>query len=132
MNNYTILDARLVGEPKSVKLRDGKSLVKVRVADNPPGKRDDKRPARFVTCKSFGKQGEALARLSKGDVISVHGALGIEKYEQKDGTEGTDDVMIVQGFRVQKSESFFAEGEAKTKEPDPDGESLDDLFGGTL
>jgi single-stranded DNA-binding protein len=127
MNTYIIHDARLVAEPKVITLKDNKVLTKVRLADNPPGKKDDKRPARFVTAKSFGKQGEALAKLSKGDVISVSGDLAIEAYQDKEGNTKTEDVLILGKFRVQKSESFFAEGNTK---PDPEDASLDDLFGG--
>lgn len=126
MNTTTILDARVVQEPKVISLKEGKSLTKLRLADNPPGKKDDKRPARFVTGKSFGKQGEALAKLSKGDVIAVSGSLQIEEYEKKDGTKATDDVLMIDRFRVVKSESFYGDGPAKPKED----ESLDDLFGG--
>lgn len=124
MNNYTIFDARLVADAEKVDLKSDKTLTKCRVADNNVGKKDDSRPARFVSCKAFGAQAEAMAKLSKGDVITVSGQLQIEAYDAKDGTKKQQDVLMVNSFRVHKSETFF--GEKK----EPEGESLDALFGG--
>lgn len=128
MNAYTLMDGRLTADPEVVELRGDKKLTKLRLADNQPGKKDPNRPARFVTAKLFGAQGEAAARLSKGDTISATGQLAIEAYDAKDGTRKSQDVMMVDRFRVLSSDSFFAErGETKTKDGDP-GDPAEDLF----
>lgn len=124
MNTYIVHDGRLVADPETIVLKDGKYLIKVRIADNQVGKKDDKRPARFVTLKGFGVQGEQLSKLSKGDVISVVGSLTLEAFEDKTGVKRTADVMVVDKFRVQQSKSFFGDA-PKGKEES----SLDDLFG---
>lgn len=120
MNVKVILDARVVADPERVSLKSGKALTKVRLADNPPGKPDKSRPAKFVTGKAFGAQADAIARLSKGDVITVVGNEVLEAYTAKDGTEKTAEVLNIQSFRVQKSETFFGEKTEKTEEPGSD------------
>lgn len=114
MNTYTIFDARLVSEPKTkvIKTKDGtRNLTTLRVADNQQGKRSDedktKSPARFVTIKGWDKQGDLLAKLSKNDVITASGELTIESYENKEKVRVNDDVLKLQSFRVQKSDSFY-------------------------
>lgn len=115
-------------DPKTVDLKDGKKLTKLRLADNPPVKRSDrdKNPARFISAKAFGPRGEALAKLRKGDVITATGCLTIETYDGKDGTKGQDDVLVIDQYRVQKSPTYFNEDTATPTE----GEALDALFGG--
>jgi single-stranded DNA-binding protein len=113
MNTYVIHDARLVAEPKTKDVK-GKTLTTIRVADNPSGPKksdeDKKRsPARFLTIKAWEKQGDLLAKLSKGDVITASGELTIEAFPSKEDKTVyvTDDVLKLQSFRVQKSESFY-------------------------
>jgi len=121
VNSYDLMDGRAVANAELITLKDGKKLGKVRLADNPAGKKDDKRPARFLTAKAFGTQGEALSRLSQGDVISAVGELILEKYTDKDGNERTADVLMISKFRVHKSESFFAKKEGPSDEADVAG-----------
>lgn len=123
MNTYTILDARLVANPKTIDA-NGKTLVTLRIADNPQGlKKDadpkDKRRARFVTLKAWEKQGELMAKLSKNDVISVSGELVKEVFLNKDKDEQEDDVMRVVSFRVQKSDSFYGGAQDQGEEDRP-------------
>lgn len=112
MNVYCIKNARLVDAPRQVNLGERK-LTECRVADNPLKRKDRKgndRPARFVTIKFWEYQADMAAKLSKGDIIAVHGELEIEQYEGRDGTSKTKDTMTCQGFTVVKSETFYGRG----------------------
>lgn len=104
-NTYVLHDARLVADPETITLPSGDSLVNMRLADNPPHGKDDKRPPRFVKGKVFGKLAESAAKLTKGDIITVSGELGIEAYGEDLAKRA--DVMRINTFRVQKSESFY-------------------------
>lgn len=119
MNNYVILDARLVADPEVITPKSGDKFTKARVADNPPGKKDPAHPSRFVTLKAWGKQGENLAKLSKLDVITPTGELGVEVYTDKQGVEQRVDVMRLNGFRVQKSQTFFEPSAETDQSADP-------------
>lgn len=124
MNNYTIMNARLVADPRTVKI--GKTdLTEARVADNPRKKLDGKgrkRKARFVTLKFFGKLAPLAAKLSKGDIVAPTGSLEIDTYE-KDGAEVDKDVLVVNDFFVVKSDTFFG-GEQKADEAPAGGEDI--------
>lgn len=109
MNISTIVDARVVSEKAFTRKTSGatpNTITKIRLADNPSVK-SDRNPTRFLNGEAWGKLGEQLAKLSKGDVISVTGELKIEAYKDKDGNERADDVLTISHFRVQKSDSFF-------------------------
>jgi single-stranded DNA-binding protein len=85
-NTISIFDGRLVEDPRIVKTKDGKTLVSLRIADNPIGK-ESKYIATFV---SF-LLGEGLSRivqdrrLSKGDVVAVAGEFRLREYEKTGG-----------------------------------------------
>lgn len=108
-NTYIIHDARLVADPELVTLPNGDTLVAMRLADNPPHAKNDKRPARFVKAKAFGKLGESAMKLKQKDVISVVGELEIEAYGEDLAKRA--DTMRITSFRVQKSESFYGRTE---------------------
>lgn len=115
MNNYVCMDARLVDAPNHL---PNISLTEIRFADNPTKKTDNKGntiPARFVTGKAWGEQSKLVAKLSKLDVISVAGELGIEAYTDKEGNVRQKDVLRISSFKVQKSESFFAKAQEQTE-----------------
>lgn len=112
----TIVDARVVSEKAFVRQAKDKSITKIRVADN-PSRKNDRNPCRFVNAEAWGALGPQLAKLSKGDVVSLSGELKLDKYTDKNGQERTDDVLTVTSFRVQKSESFFSGGPS-TQAPD--------------
>ena len=114
MNISTIVDARVVSEKAFQRTAGTNTITKIRVADN-PSRKNDRNPCRFLNAEGWGQVGEGLARLSKGDVVSVTGELKLDKYTDKNGTERVDDVIVVTAFRVQKSESFFSGG---TKQAD--------------
>ncbi len=116
MNQYIIVDARVVSDEAKTRQAGKQTITKIRVADNTPV-RNERNPGRFVNVEIWGKQGEALTRLSKGDIISVYGELVIDKFTTKEGVEKFDDLLKAQGFRVQKSTSFFEGGK---KEPEPE------------
>lgn len=127
MNSYTILNARLVAAPKSLKL-GGKSFTELRVADNPM-KRKDKNgkdlKGRFVTLKFWEFQAELAAKLSSGDVIVPTGELTIETFTDKTGAERDKDVMVVTRFIVSKSESFYTKTEAAPAEAPAEAPATD-------
>jgi single-stranded DNA-binding protein len=107
----TIVDARVVSETAFTRQAGTSKVTKIRVADN-PSRKSDRTPARFVNAEAWGTMGEQLAKLSKGDVVSLTGELKLDKYTDKKGVERTDDVLVVTQFRVQKSESFYVKGPA--------------------
>ena len=120
MNISTILDARVVSEKPFVrKTKESGSITKVRLADN-PSRKNDRNPCRFMNGEAWGKLGEQLAKLSKGDVISCTGELKIDKYVDKDGVDRQDDLLTITAFRVQKSDSFFDKGEETATTPPAD------------
>lgn len=120
----TIVDARVVSERAFVRNAGANTITKIRVADN-PSRKADRTPCRFVNAEAWGATGEQLAKLSKGDVVSLSGELKLDKYTDKAGTERTDDVLTVTAFRVQKSESFFAAKQTQVQAQD-DGPTPDD------
>lgn len=113
MNISTIVDARVVSEKAFTRKTDTNTITKLRLADN-PSKKNDRNPTRFLNGEAWGKLGEQLAKLSKGDVISVTGELKIEKYTTKEGVEKFDDLLTITAFRVQKSDSFFGSEKEET------------------
>lgn len=125
MNISTILDARVVSEKPFTRQAGTSSITKIRVADN-PSRKNDRNPCRFLNAEGWGAVGEGLARLSKGDVVSLTGELKLDKYTDKQGTERIDDVIVVTAFRVQKSDSFFNKDAAPAPEA-PVPSSSDDL-----
>lgn len=124
MNISTILDARVVSEKPFVRNAGENTITKIRVADN-PSRKSDRTPCRFLNAEAWGKTGEQLAKLAKGDVVSLTGELKLDKYTDKSGTERLDDVITVTAFRVQKSEAFF-DKTPKAEAPDDDGPAPDD------
>lgn len=106
MNISTILDARVVSEKPFTRDAGTTTITKIRVADN-PSRKNDRNPCRFLNAEGWGVVGQGLAKLSKGDVVSITGELKLDKYIDKKSVERTDDVITVTAFRVQKSESFF-------------------------
>ncbi len=125
MNSYVILNARLVADPQTFEFGDQK-MTELRVADNPMRRKlkdGSDAPARFVTCKVWGKQAETAAKLLKGDIIAPSGELGLEHYKAKDGTEKSKDVLHVNSFCILQSESFSASF-GDTEETKPGKRSL--------
>lgn len=121
----TSLDARVVSEKPFTRTAGQNTVTKIRVCDN-PGRKSDRNPARFFNAEGWGAIGEQLAKLSKGDLVSLTGELKIDKYTDKNGTERTDDVLTVTNFRVQKSDSFFGKAAAPdTTAPDDNGPVAD-------
>lgn len=106
MNSHVIFDARIVSEKAFQRTAGDNTITKVRAADN-PSRKNDRNPCRFTNIEGWGKVGEGLAKLSKGDVITAAGELKLDKYTDKNGTERIDDVLVITAFRVQKSTSFF-------------------------
>lgn len=116
MNISTIVDARVVSDKAFTRKTEKNTITKLRLADN-PSRKNDRNPTRFLNGEAWGALGEQLAKLSKGDVISVTGELKIEKYTTKEGVEKFDDLLTITAFRVQKSESFFGNKQDETAEP---------------
>lgn len=100
------LDARVVSDKAFTRTAGTNTVTKIRVVDN-PGRKNDRNPGRFFNAEGWGPTGEQLAKLVKGDVVSLAGELKLDKYTDKNGTERTDDVLVVTQFRVQKSDAFF-------------------------
>lgn len=123
MSIIVIPQARLVADPSHRHLTNS-AVTELRVADNPPKGKENLRP-RFITCKVWGEAQAALAvKLSKGDVITVSGTLTLEAWS-RDGVEHTKDVVRVDSFFVQKSETFFQKSETPLKKAPPPGDTAD-------
>ena len=113
----TSLDARVVSAQPFIRETGKNRITKIRVVDN-PGRKNDRNPARFYNAEGWGAVGDGLARLAKGDVVSLTGELKLDKYTDKTGAERTDDVLTVTNFRVQQSTAFFEGGPgSKVAEP---------------
>lgn len=110
------LDARVVSEQAFVRNTGTNTVTKIRVVDN-PSRKTDRNPARFFNAEGWGQIGDQLARLKKGDIVSLSGELKLDKYTDKQGTARQDDVLTVTHFRVQKSEAFFEKKEAPAEPP---------------
>lgn len=118
MNISTILDARVVSEKAFTRSAGTSTITKIRVADN-PSRKNDRNPCRFLNAEGWGIVGEGLARLSKGDVVSLTGELKLDKYTDKNKVERQDDVIVVTAFRVQKSDSFFEKAKQQAEDDGP-------------
>lgn len=124
MNISTILDARVVSDKAFVREAGTNKITKIRVADN-PSRKSDRTPCRFLNAEAWGGTGDQLAKLAKGDVVSLTGELKLDKYTDKKGLERVEDVITVTAFRVQKSEAFYgapkeAGSALETQVPAPD------------
>ena len=90
MLNTVALMGRLVEDPKLFKGDENKkSLATFTLAVNVG---EDE--AHFFDCKVFG-QDATMAYLSKGDKIAISGRLAQEKFQRKDGTNGSAVVIVV-------------------------------------
>lgn len=133
-NTYVIHDARLCADPEQFAPESGSTVTTLRLADNGPHGKDEKRPARFVKAKIWGKAGDTALKLRKGDVITVSGQLGVEAFGEDLAKRA--DVMRVDSYRVQKSETFYEGGEDRpaetsgTKATGRKGKTTDDPFAG--
>ncbi|MBA2630534.1 MAG: single-stranded DNA-binding protein [Thermoleophilaceae bacterium] len=88
MNVYSILNGRIVADPREFEA-GGKTLMSLRVADNPMGNKDKRYETIFVDVVL----GEGLANvcrergIGKGDVVSVSGELKLEKWKPRAGAK---------------------------------------------
>lgn len=123
MNISTILDARVVSDKAFVREAGTNKITKIRVADN-PSRKSDRTPCRFLNAEAWGGTGDQLAKLTKGDVVSLTGELKLDKYKDKQGVERVEDVITVTAFRVQKSEAFY--GAPKETVPETQVQAPDD------
>lgn|SRR5678815_268376 len=110
------LDARVVSEKPFTRNTGKNSITKIRVVQN-PSKRSERNPARFFNAEGWGKLGEDMGRLAKGDVVTLVGEMKLDKYTDKNGNERVDDVMTVTQFRVQKSTAFFEKPDQAPEQP---------------
>jgi hypothetical protein len=79
LNVVTLFDVRVVFEPRVSQVGD-KTLVTVRVADNPRGEKNKaKYLSRFIDCTFSGFDADRAQTLEKGDVITVTG----EEFERE-------------------------------------------------
>lgn len=82
MNKNIIFDARVVTKPRVNKVGE-RTLVNVRIADNPMGQKNkDRYMTRFVDCCFSGFDVDRAKKLDKGDVITVVGELFHREYEK--------------------------------------------------
>lgn len=116
-NTYVIHDARLVEDAEAQTLPSGDAVTTLRLADNPPHKKDPLKPARFVRGRAWGKLGESAAKLSKGDVVTVSGSLGVEV--NKDDDTKRYDVMRIDSIRVHKSDTFYGREGGQDQDEQP-------------
>ena len=151
MNIHTIVDGRLVEDPREFETKDGRTLCSIRVADNAMGK-DSKYETMFVSIVL----NEALTKvvqergLAKGDVVTVSGDLRIRLYEKKAGkgkkkSKGGDggqgiayEIPFVNAFRIQscagegKAEDADDDEEDEVEEKETEGGISDDPFDSPL
>lgn len=125
MNMSNILDARVVSEKAFVRENASSKVTKIRVADN-ASRKNDRNPCRFLNAEAWGVIGDQLAKLSKGDVVSLSGELVVDMYTDKQGQERRDDLIKVTAFRVQKSTSFFEPGTSTKTAPEETPAPTDD------
>lgn len=128
-NIHVIPDGRLVEDPRTFETKDKKTLVSIRVADNPVGGKDSKYKPMFVSFVLNEQLGKIVLErgLAKGDVVSVSGDLRIREYEKKGGGKGKKkkakdgdvglsyEIPFVNSFRIQ---SCKADNEPEQEEPD--------------
>lgn len=124
MNTFTAV-VNLCGDPEDVTFGE-KSLVRLRLADNTPGKQAK---ARFFNAIVSGPDIDVAHRLAKGDQIVVTGQLSLTEYKAKKGKLAgklvtSEEMPFAKILQVTKSPSFFegSSGVADEGDQDPAGD----------
>lgn len=86
---------RLAGDPVS-KMAGTTPVVEMRIVSS-QGK-GEKEKAQWVTASFFGKQGDLVKDLKKGDMIAFHGPLNVREYKTTAGEARTSLDVAVSGF----------------------------------
>jgi hypothetical protein len=121
--NYIKLTVRVGTHPENQYSESGTYWVRLR-ASLYMGKDEDGnyRPSKWLTVKAFAKEGDKkmvavvdpLAALIVGDRVPLAGKLDYVEFTRRDGTPGSDDVLIA--FKV---EPFEADAHAEKFEEPP-------------
>ncbi len=121
--NYVKLTLRVGAQPENQFSESGTYWVRMR-ASLYMGKDEDGhyRPSKWFTVKAFAKEGDqkmvavvdALAALNVGDRVTLAGKLDYVEFTRRDGTPGSEDVLIA--FKV---EPFEADAHAEKFEEPP-------------
>lgn len=133
--NIGIYFVNLTSDPEELKLGE-RDCVKLRVADNTPGKNSE--PRFFDAILGQQRDTDKARRLAKGDRIALQGTLELGSYKaKKDGrgikkgqTIRTDSMPFATIIEVVKSPTFFAKDtdpEAFPPKDDGDDEGEPDL-----
>ena len=86
---------RLAGDPVS-KMAGTTPVVEMRIVSS-QGK-GEKEKTQWVTASFFGKQGDLVKDLKKGDMIAFHGPLNVREYKTTAGEAPTSLDVAVSGF----------------------------------
>ena len=86
---------RLAGDPVS-KMAGTTPVVEMRIVSS-QGK-GEKEKAQWVTASFFGKQGDLVRDLKKGDMIAVQGPLNVREYKTRAGEARTSLEIAVSSF----------------------------------
>jgi single-strand DNA-binding protein len=112
---------RLGVDPTLRTTQSGKSMTTARIAVSLPDGRAEQGTF-WIKVIAFGRQAEALASLSKGDIVSVMGKAQLSSWTDREGTARQDLQVVVDSIQ-------FAEKSRKPKkepEPKPDDIPFDD------
>lgn len=86
MNNVTLM-GRLTKDPETKETNDGLVITRFTVAVDDSAKNDGTRKTNFISCVSFRKTAEFVAKyFTKGKPISLVGKIQTGSYEKQDGT----------------------------------------------
>jgi single-strand DNA-binding protein len=103
--NSLVIRGRLVRDPEEKQTKDGKTLARFSIANN-PGKKED--PAMFLDCTAWDRTAEtARDILQKGDDIICEGTLKAETWQDKEtGRQMSKIVMSVKKINIVKAKKW--------------------------
>lgn len=93
--NRIIISGTVVTEPRTFEAKDGKDILRARIAVTNPRRRDEERD--YFTFVMFGGTASRAIRrkLGIGDRISIEGRLQNDSYTRRDGVEITENIIAV-------------------------------------
>lgn len=127
--NKVIEIGRLTAHPALEQTQNGKSKLPFCIAVNRRFKQDGKREADFIDCVAWDKTAEFIARnFTKGDSISIVGALRTRLYEDKQGNKRKSTEVYIEEaeFCGSRAKADGAEAEAEPTAPNYEEVKSDD------
>lgn len=122
MNKVTLI-GRLTRDP-DVRYTQGEkpmAIARYTLAVDRRYKKDGEQSADFISCVTFGKQGEFAEKyLRQGTKIAVAGRIQTGSYENKDGNKVyTTDVVVEEHYFVEKKSEGSSPAPAQTHRSTP-------------